>query len=376
MIKDESIYIAGPLVFYENGLKMWHSWRQQAEFYGYKVALPNEKQLDFEKGNKRSLSAAIFKNCRDSINETTTIIANLETYRGFMPDGGTVFEIGMAYAKGAKCYAYTRDKRINGMKYAAARYEHDQIYDLDGRILANRTLPFGPCIIGSCKVVEGDFSDALQTLTLDIEEASKLKANRNLDFITTSPLKTYTSDKPIVYLSGFERYDNDAVNKYAVMKAVLEKHGFDVLTPLDKAQGVDIIETDDKYEKAYNKFDHYQQHIRNCDIILANISDYQGYEPNDDVAFECGMAFQLGKKLFAYMSDTRPMVERIPNNGASELPRDINGLNVEDFEAPINLMFAASYRIYNGNFEEVVEKMVEELKHPTKREDLIEAIHV
>ncbi len=374
MIKDESLYIAGPLVFYENGLKMWHSWRQQAEFYGYNVALPNEKKLDFELGNKRSLSAAIFKNCRDSINETTTIIANLETYRGFMPDGGTVYEIGMAYAKGAKCYAYTRDKRINGMKYAAARYEHDNQYDLDGRILANRDLPFGPCIMGSCKVVEGDFSDALQSLTLDIEEASKLKANRHVEIKTKAVNRTYKSDKPVVYLAGFERNDSDAIQKYATMKASLEKHGFDVLTPLDKAVGVEIIETDDKYERAYNQFDHYQQHVRNCDIILANLSDYQGYEPNEDVAFECGMAFQLGKKLFAYMDDTRHMVDRIPNNGASELPRDINGLNVEDFEAPLNLMFAASYRIYDGKFEEVVEKMVEELSHPTKRNDLIEAI--
>ncbi len=374
MIKDESLYIAGPLVFYENGLKMWHSWRQEAEFHGYNVALPNEKQLEFEKGNKRSLSAAIFKNCRDSINETTTIIANLETYRGFMPDGGTVYEIGMAYAKGAKCYAYTRDKRSNGMKYPSAKYINDTQIDSDGRILANRTLPFGPCIMGACKVVEGNFSDALQALTLDIEESSRNKANRYLETKIITPKRTYTSEKPVVYLSSFERYDNDAKEQYASMKSVLEAKGFDVLTPLDKAVGVEVIETDDKYEKAYNQFDHYQQHVRNCDIILANLSDYQGYEPNDDVAFECGMAFQLGKKLFAYMSDTRPMVERIPNDGAAELPRDINGLNVEDFEAPLNLMFAASYRIYDGRFEEVVEKMVNELNNPSERKDLIEAI--
>jgi hypothetical protein len=117
---------------------------------------------------------------------------------------------------------------------AAARYELDQQYDLDGRVLANRTLPFGPCIMGSCKVVEGTFSDALQTLTLDIEEASKQKANRQINVETSAPKRTYTSDKPIVYLSGFERYDNDAVNKYAIMKAVLEKHGFDKTTSFRK----------------------------------------------------------------------------------------------------------------------------------------------
>lgn len=374
MNKDESLYIAGPLVFYENGLKMWHSWRQEAEFYGFKVALPNENPLDFELGNKRSLSAAIFKNCRDSINLSTGIIANLETYRGFMPDGGTIYEIGMAYGKDAKCYAYTRDKRTNGLKYPFAKYINDQQIDLDGRTLPNRTLPFGPCIVGSCKIIEGDFSDALKVYQQDLEEESKAKANRLQTLHKIEAKKTLTKDQPIVYLSGFERYDLDANEKYANMKAICAKYGFYAIAPIDQAAGIDPIISDDPYTSAYHQFDHYQQHVRNCDIILANLNDYMGHEPNDDVSFECGMAFQLKKKCFAYRDDIKPMVERIPHVRTNDSTRDLNGLNVEDFEAPLNLMFAASFRIYDGSFEEVVKKMAEELENPTQRVDLIEAI--
>lgn len=375
MIKDESLYIAGPLCFYVNGLSMWHSWRKEAEFYGFTVSLPNDVKPEFEEGNKRSLSAAIFRNCRDSINKTTGIIANLENYRGSVPDGGTIFEVGMAYGKGCKCYAYTRDKRTEGVKYAPARYEGDKLYDLDGRVLPHKELPFGPCIVGACKIVEGSFSDALQAYRNDLEEESKLKANRNVKVTKTAPAVTMPcADKPIVYLAGFERYDNDAAEKYAAMKEICQKHGLIAITPMDSAPGVPDIETDDVYEKAYNLFDRYQQHVRNCDVILANLNDYHGFEPNDDVAFECGMAFQLGKKLFGYMDDIGPMVNRIPSGGEEAGFRDVNGMNVENFEAPLNLMFGASYQLFDGSFEDVVKKTAEALKNPVQRDDLVPAI--
>lgn len=373
MFKDEHLYIAGPLVFYINGTKMWDAWKFEAEFNGFNVALPNTNELQFESGNKRSLSAAIFRNCRDSMNLTTGIIANLETYRGFMPDGGTVFEIGMAYGKGARCFAYTRDKRMEGMKYMAARYHDKQQVDLEGRPLPNRTLPFGPCLVGSCTLVEGDFSDALQAYRIAVEEESKRKANRSIQLQSKAPNAFRPRVKePVVYLAGFERYDTNAQEIYNRMKEICAKHGLYALCPLDKALGVEPLVSDDPYTQAYHQFDHYQQHVRNCDLILANLNDYHGFEPNDDVAFECGMAFQLGKKLFGYLKDLKPMVAKIPNDGNAEDPRDINGLNVEDFESPLNLMFGASFELVDGDFEDVVKKVVHFLNHPHKRDYLIE----
>lgn len=375
MHKDEHLYLAGPLVFYLNGGEMWQAWRREALYHGFNVSLPNDVVPQAEPGNKRQLSASIFTNCRDSINQTTTIIANLENYRGMVPDGGTVFEVGMAYGKGAKCYGYTRDKRPEGQKYGLAKMDKDGLWDLEGRPLPNYRLPFGPCLIGSSKIVEGTFSDALAVFKTDLEEASKLKANRNLEVTERPAVRTlHATDKPLVYLATFERYDKDAKAKLDVMKDILNRYGFEGISPLVDAPGVERIESDDVYEVAYNTFDHFQQHVRNCDIILANLNDYHGYEPNDDVSFECGMAFQLGKKLFGYVDDLRPMVDLIPNGGEANGYRDVNGMNVEDFENPLNLMFGASFTLFTGAFEEIVKQMADAMQDFKLADDLVPPI--
>ena len=74
------------------------------------------------------------------------------------------------------------------------------------------------------------------------------------------------------------------------------------------------------------------------------------------------MAFELGKKMYGYMDNIGPMVDRIPNGGEENGFRDFNGMNVENFNAPINLMFGASVKLLDGSFEDIVRKMAEDLK--------------
>ena len=66
--------------------------------------------------------------------------------------------------------------------------------------------------------------------------------------------------------------------------------------------------------------------INNCDIILADLNDFYGYEPNADVSFECGMAFQLRKKMYAFMDDIGRMIDRVPNKGEENSCHDISFL--------------------------------------------------
>ena len=65
MTKDEHIYIAGPLCFYPDGGKMWNAFRQEAEFYGFDVTLPNDNKLvgPDEKPTKKEMSRRIFQTC-------------------------------------------------------------------------------------------------------------------------------------------------------------------------------------------------------------------------------------------------------------------------------------------------------------------------
>ena len=80
-----------------------------------------------------------------------------------------------------------------------------------------------------------------------------------------------------------------------------------------------------------------------------------------DVAFECGMAWQLGKKCFAYMHDATWMRQRIAHYGEDKDNRDIYGNDVENFNYPVNLMFSGSMPVYGGKFEEIIDQVMEEL---------------
>ncbi|SCP97256.1 nucleoside 2-deoxyribosyltransferase [Anaerobium acetethylicum] len=362
MFRNESIYIAGPECFYTGGNEILNAMRRRSESFGFSVTLPNDDSLDLSHEDLRKNADEIFENCAKSMNESTAIIVDLEAFRGSEPDNGSIYEIGMAYARGIRCYGYTRDKRNVLWKNQGAKLVDGIVYDESGRIHPYADLPFAPSVIGSTKVVEGDFDDCLKMMMIDIEEEYKESAKRS-EYIDHSNKTTKAeSDRLLVYLSGPARYDMDGERKYGIMKEICRKYGFDAVSPLDMADGVEKIATDNPYIRAANEFDNYQQHVRNCDIIIADLNDFRGWESCNDTGFECGMAFQLGKKMYGYMDDTTIMKKRIPNYGEEAGNRDMCGSNVENFDYPVNLMFASSMKIFEGSFENVISRIAEDIK--------------
>lgn len=365
MFKDEKIYIAGPECFYTGGYEMLGAMRKYAESKGFGVTLPNDHPLDMGNPDLQKRADSIFADLKDIMLDTTVVIADLEAYRGSEADSGTIYELGMAYGKGARCYGYTRDKRPLAWKDQKYVLKDGVVYDEYGKEAPYKDLPFSPAIIGSTKIIEGDFGDCLHALMTDIEEEKKQAGMRRKPQV--QPEKTEYSDKPVVYISGAERYDKDSKIIYENMKKLCEKYGLQAYTPADWAEGVTEIETDCPYTKAANYFDSWQQHIRNCDAIIANLNDYRGYECSNDVGFECGMAFQLGKKMYGYMDDIRPAKEKIPNLGEAREYRDMTGASVENFNYPQNLMFSCSMKIIEGSFEHVIEQIAEEIRGTVRK---------
>lgn len=358
----EKLYLAGPECFYTNGYTLWDAMRRKAEYYGFGVSMPSDHPLDLSHEDLRENAREIFQNCARCMNESTAILVDLETFRGAEPDGGSIYELGMAYARGIRCYAYTRDKRPMVWKHQGVTIRDGGVYDVDGRILPYQDLPFATAIFGACKILEGSFDDCLQLLMLDIEQESKA-AVLGIHTAGREELPPLQKKRPVVYLAGPERYAPDAEEVYARMKCVCAEYGYDVLTPLDRAREEPDVVEDNPYQRATVEFYRYQQHVRDCDIIVANLNDFRGYEPSNDVSFECGMGYQLGKKLFGYMADTRIMKERIPNYGPEREFRDECGRNAENFDYPINLMFSASMPIFQASdFSGVMEQVSRELK--------------
>lgn len=362
LFSKEKLYLAGPECFYTNGYTLWDAMRRKAEYNGFGVTMPSDNQLDMSSPDLRDHAKAIFQNCANCMNESTAILVDLENFRGAEPDGGSIYELGMAYARGMRCYAYTRDKRALTWKVQGAHLNNGVVCGPNNSPLPYAELPFAPAIVGACKVIDGDFDDCLNLFMTELNEECK---NETLGIkIQPKPiLPAVAHEKPLVYLAGFERYDEDAAEKYNEMKAVCAKYGFDAVAPIDMVRNDIVVDTDNPYEIAAQLFNRYQQHVRDCDIVLANLNDFRGYEPSNDVSFECGMGYQLGKKLFGYMDNVTRMKERIPNYGEAREFRDECGRNAENFDYPINLMFSGSMPIFEKtSFEAVVKQMAEALK--------------
>ena len=348
----EAIYIAGPECFYLNGYPHWNALRARAEMFGFQVTMPSDAEVKLDHEDLRDNAKAIYQNCWRSMSKTTAIICDLEFYRGPDVDGGSIFEVGMAFARGARCYGYTRDLRDTRFKYQGYSLNRDGAYDRKGRRLPFADLPFSPNVVGACKLVEGDFDCVLHTLMVDLAEERKTGVRVRQPLPDTPSLPK--TDRPVILLAGPQRWDNDAAERYAAMRAICEAKGLEVLTPMDPLPG-EAKSTGDPWVDGYRQFCRNQRHVRDCDLVLADLNDFHGWEPDADTSFECGMAVQLGKKVYGYMDQTGRMIDRVPNFGPDHEFRDHCGCNVENFDYPINLMFSASMPIFEGKFEAALE---------------------
>jgi len=362
VFENEKIYIAGPECFYKGGAPILDAMRRRAESLGFAVTLPNDHPLDMDNEDLRKRADSIFEDLKTVMKETTVVIADLESYRGSEADSGTVYELGMAYADGLKCYGYTRDKRPLVWK--------DQKYVLSGNIVRDergkpapyRELPFAPTVVGSTKIVEGDFDDCLAVLMTDLEEAWKARGRGLAE--EPEAAKAVCLEPPQnrrIYLADLNRYEENASEIYSSIKRFFESYGFEAVTPCDLAEGMKQIECANPYERAAALTENYRRLIESCGAVLADLNEYRGFECANDVGFECGMGFEMGKALFGYMDDVRPCIEKIPHLGEAEGYRDMTGCNVENFNYPVNLMFGSSMKIYEGTLETALKQMVKEL---------------
>lgn len=373
MFENEKIYIAGPECFYKGGPAILNAMRRRAESLGFGVTLPNDHPLDMGNPELSKRADSIFEDLKQIMKETTVIIADLEAYRGSEADSGTIYEIGMAYADGLKCYGYTRDKRPLAWKDQKYILRDGVVYDEKGNRAPYKELPFSPTVVGSTKIVEGDFDDCLAMLMTDLEEEWKAEGRRNCEG-HTAPVATLGSDmekqddvcsgktkRPRVYLSDVKRYGEDAEVVYGQLKELCASYGLEAVTPCDWAEGYPQTESSNPYARAAALTENYCRLVRSCEAVIADLNDYRGYECSNDVGFECGMGFEMGKKLFGYMKDARPCIERIPHMGEAAEFRDMTGSNVENFDYPANLMFGSSMQIYEGTLESVIERVAKEL---------------
>jgi nucleoside 2-deoxyribosyltransferase len=214
-------------------------------------------------------------------------------------------------------------------------------------------LPFCPNIVGSSKLIEGDFHDALKLYISDLDENRK-GVRTLVSAPAVMPIRRADRKKPVIFLSGPERYSSDATEFYEGAKADCEALGYEAISPLDTFPGLELPDSDDSYEIAAWTFAKNMALLQSADFFVANLEDFHGWEPNNDVSFECGVAYGLGKKCIACMPSTDIMRNRIPHYDEERDFRDWCGNVVENFDYPINLMFSCSMPIVQGGFKDAV----------------------
>ncbi len=145
-----------------------------------------------------------------------------------------------------------------------------------------------------------------------------------------------------IYLAGPEVFLTNAKQIGEAKKALCKKYGFEGIFPID-------IEVDTKgkttKEVGLAISSVNEDLIRNCNILVANITPFRGPSADVGTAYEMGYAHALGKKVFAYSNTAAMFTQRTIKALNGEVKRssdgrlrDVLGMFVEEVDLIDNLM--------------------------------------
>lgn len=161
--------------------------------------------------------------------------------------------------------------------------------------------------------------------------------------------------KPVVYIAGFECFLPDGEDRAKKALAMCRAAGFEGISPaMGDPENPPIDFSQGKKRAAKQIFLNNIKSIDRCDLVIANVNNFRGWEPDGGTCFELGYAFSQGKKLYAFMDDTRPCFEKYIGNIHKDGPfwRDDNGAFFESGRC--NLMISGPAKIIEGGFAQAL----------------------
>ena len=148
-----------------------------------------------------------------------------------------------------------------------------------------------------------------------------------------------------IYIAGPDVFRPDAAHWAESVRTLLARHGHQALIPLD---GEEITATGIYHSNIAM--------IRSADAVLANLNPFRGHEPDSGTCVEVGFAIAQGKPVIGYVSDGRVLKDKICQGGVDK-PLDVNGLHIENFGLPLNLMLAVPCRIVVGDLNTAIAEL-------------------
>ncbi len=160
-----------------------------------------------------------------------------------------------------------------------------------------------------------------------------------------------------IYIAGPDVFEKNSLEIGKELSSLCEKYNYKGLYPLDNIADFN----QEKRKIADDIFIANVAFIKDADIVIANLNPFRGKEADSGTVWECGFAYGLGKKVYGYMDDTRPYIDKFnPSEKESEngMVFDKDEKAIEDFNHPLNLMIACSaMEIVQGSFEDVLKKI-------------------
>jgi nucleoside 2-deoxyribosyltransferase len=158
----QSIYLAGPEVFFPDARDVLRTKKALCEQYGF-IGLP-PLDVDIVDGGMPT-ARAIFDRNVGLMRQADRIIANLTPFRGTSADSGTVFELGWFHGAGKPVHGYSNsaqrfDKRVeaalspmvagaDGRRYAADGMAMEGFGLVDNLMIAEAPAPQGQVLVPS-----------------------------------------------------------------------------------------------------------------------------------------------------------------------------------------------------------------------------------
>ena len=160
-----------------------------------------------------------------------------------------------------------------------------------------------------------------------------------------------------VYLAGPDVFYPNAIELGNEYIKIAKGKGLIGLFPLDNKVDINNINPDLSIYK-FNK-----ELIDSADYIVANLNDFRGNEPDSGTVWEVAYAIGTGKKVVAYMTNTKAIVDRIKEKEKVTEKNgyiyDKNGLVIENFGNPLNLMLQHSVeKVIEGDIEDALNEIV------------------
>jgi len=166
---------------------------------------------------------------------------------------------------------------------------------------------------------------------------------------------------PLVYLAGFDVFRPDAIEHGRYLKSLCAAHGLEGLYPFDN-EVPDGLAPEQTASLIYSM---NIAMIQRCSAVLANLNVFRGLEPDSGTAFEVGMAVALNKPVWAYFKPVASLRQLVPHDPAGF---DAQGMLVEDFGLPRNLMLACSWAGASASAEGGVEGLARYLMNTQKHQ--------